>query len=863
MKEVQSAMRKSKKKKVQSAVRKDENTTKQSATRIDENTRIYQSIHLRSVLVLCLLAFIFFSPFFVDGKAFLAADNLKLFYPWKYYASEDFKAHNDLLTDPVNAFYAETYNKGLKDGNLTQWCPYVLTGIPSLVGTPGTFAPLKILFHRFLPTYAATTLLLFTHLLLMGCFMYWYLFEIGAGWRGALFGAVAYMFNGCVMVWLEFEMWVTVGACLPLLLVSMERYLGKRRLFYAFAGGGVFGLMFLYSSFQLIIYISVFMVLYLGFLMVRAYGRKEAGRGLASLVTCFAVTCITGLLIGAVEIIPFLEAASNSSRMSRTFGFQQLFDTLARVPFRFFVTSFFPDYFGSPVLHNNFLPKLPTQEYINNNELTLYAGVSTVFGFAACMTARKNVFSRYHIFMTLLILAMITGTYAYYPFFKLVPGMNKTNPTRLIFLFVFVFSAAAGLGIKGFQDMTHIRKKIFLGAALLLLTVVSIISFFGNSPEVTHWINKERFDAIPPRLIDKLLEALQNLRSIRSPVIYKPLILTLVAFCLFSLLVTVRKNRITNAVFVLILVLLSYDLMSFGRNYNTTVKPEDVYPKTPAIEFLQKQRGPFRVIQDTDNSLYVNTLIPFGLEEIGGYQSYYPDRVNKLMSYIRNGDKVFTGAILDRWVMFGSKKTDYSLRIFDLMNVRYLLTAPSVEIANKKYKLVFREDLAVYENKDVMPRAFVVHNYVVINNMKQILQYMWSDAFDMKNKVVLEKEPSSELTAGIHAPSYPPQATFEKYTPGAITIKTDLSTRGWLVLSDTYDPGWKAEVDGKETVIRRANYNFRAVEVPAGRHTVSFLYRSPSVYMGMMLTILGVVLSAIGMYTSLRQSGRDKEQEAR
>jgi hypothetical protein len=846
-------MRKGKKKKAQSAVLKDENKEKLPAAQSDKNKRIYQSVHLRSAIVIFVLAFIFFSPFFVGGKAFLAADNLKLYYPWKYYAPKDFKPHNELITDPVNVFYAEIYNKGLKNGNLIRWNPYIITGAPIPIGAPGPFTPLKMLFHRLLPTYVASTLFLFAHMLLMGCFMYWYLLEIGAGWRGALFGAIAYMFNGCVMVWLEFEIWITVGACLPLLLVCMERYAGKRRLFYAFAGGAVFGLIFLYYSFQLTIYISVFMLFYLGFLVVRAYGRKERGQGIAAIFICFTVTCITGLIIGAVEIIPFIEAASDSSRMSRTFGFHQFFDTLARVPFRFFVTLFFPDYFGSPVLHNNFLPKLPTQEYINYNELTLYAGVATVFSFAACMSARKNVFSRYYIFMTLLIIAMITGTYAYYPFFKLVPGMNKLNPTRLIFLFVFVFSASAGLGIKGFEDMTPARKRIFWGASLLILSVVSLISFFGNSPGITYWINKERFDAIPPRLIDKLLEALQNLRSIGSPVIYKPLILTLVAFCLFSLLAIIRKSKINTLIFALILALLSYDLISFGRNYNTTVKPEDIYSKTPAIEFLQKQPGPFRVVQDTDNGLYVNSLMPFGLEEVGGYQSFYPDRVNKLMSYIRNGDKVFTGTFFDRWIMFGSKKTDYSLRIFDLMNVRYLLTAPSVDISSNKYKLVFREDLAVYENKDAMPRAFVVHNYVVKNDLREVLQYMWSEAYDMKNMVVLEKEPSAVFAAGIRAPSYPPQTTFEKYTSDAIAIKADLSTNGWLVLSDTYYPGWKVEVDGKETAIQRANCNFRAVELPAGKHIVFFYYRPASVLSGMVLTAAGILLASVGMYISLRQ----------
>jgi len=50
-------------------------------------------------------------------------------------------------------------------------------------------------------------------------------------------------------------------------------------------------------------------------------------------------------------------------------------------------------------------------------------------------------------------------------------------------------------------------------------------------------------------------------------------------------------------------------------------------------------------------------------------------------------------------------------------------------------------------------------------------------------------------------------------------------TRGWLVLTDTYYPGWQATIDGRPVVIERANCWMRAVQVPAGRHLVHFRYR--------------------------------------
>ena len=47
---------------------------------------------------------------------------------------------------------------------------------------------------------------------------------------------------------------------------------------------------------------------------------------------------------------------------------------------------------------------------------------------------------------------------------------------------------------------------------------------------------------------------------------------------------------------------------------------------------------------------------------------------------------------------------------------------------------------------------------------------------------------------------------------------------GWLVMSDSLAPGVRARLDGEPVAVVRADYAFRAVRVPAGRHRVSFSY---------------------------------------
>jgi uncharacterized membrane protein YfhO len=66
-----------------------------------------------------------------------------------------------------------------------------------------------------------------------------------------------------------------------------------------------------------------------------------------------------------------------------------------------------------------------------------------------------------------------------------------------------------------------------------------------------------------------------------------------------------------------------------------------------------------------------------------------------------------------------------------------------------------------------------------------------------------------------------------------------------LVLADSHYPGWKAFVDGKQEVIRRANLFFRAVPLPAGNHTVEFRYEPRSFTIGLVISVVTLVALAL------------------
>jgi len=168
----------------------------------------------------------------------------------------------------------------------------------------------------------------------------------------------------------------------------------------------------------------------------------------------------------------------------------------------------------------------------------------------------------------------------------------------------------------------------------------------------------------------------------------------------------------------------------------------------------------------------------------------------------------------------------------------------------KKWELVYEDEIKVYRNNQVLPRAFIVHHAQVVTGETEVLDTMDSPSFDPRTTVVLEEElPAGTVQAlEVIPPEHGSTARIVDYEPGRVSIETTLGRPGFLVLTDTYYPGWKASVDGHESKIYAADYLFRAVHLEGGKHTVQFIYDPLSFKVGLCLgvgTLLGILVYVI------------------
>ena len=90
-------------------------------------------------------------------------------------------------------------------------------------------------------------------------------------------------------------------------------------------------------------------------------------------------------------------------------------------------------------------------------------------------------------------------------------------------------------------------------------------------------------------------------------------------------------------------------------------------------------------------------------------------------------------------------------------------------------------------------------------------------------------------------------AEIAEYGANQVTVSATLAADGYLVLADSYFPGWLAQDNGQDVPIWRADGNFRAVALPAGSHTVTFKYSPVSLRLGLFASLSAGVILLLGL----------------
>lgn len=753
-------------------------------------------------------ACVFCWPVFL-GRVMLPADMCLLMLPWRALQDQfpGFHRVYNPMFDPIQQYlpwriYAV---ESLRSGLLPLWNPYAFCGTPFLANLQSALlypANLVFLLSGARHGFGVSAIL---HLTLGGLFTVGLLRTLGRARAAAVFGALVFMFNGFVVTWLEFpslSLWTLMW--LPGILLCYERALRTRGPLWPALCAGALGLQFLGGHLQISAYIGLAFGLYAA-LHVIAGPREPTGRGRALAVAVIAAA--VGVALAAAQILPTLELAGHTGRVAREAGAA----VRTSFPLTHLVLYLVPNFFGNPV-HANYWGSFPAPETLNFFETACYVGILPLF--LAVWSLRRPRRREVWFFGGLTALALLAalGSPLYLVLYHGVPGFEQlAGLARVLSLAAF---GMAGLSAVGLDDLLRRREPTSpraagATAAVVALAVTGTLALFW--PTVTD----PEFTAQLPDFPSYLLRQVGYFALLAGASV---------------VLVTLRARMRAGPWALTCLAVLTADLFGFGIWFNPFVSPRMAYPETEETRWLEQHARHSRVTSLASDGLdwmAHNSPMIFGLRDIHGSDSLR----------VRRSFEIVTGPKLEQ-----ATYPPPESGLMDSLSVEYLMTRRPV---GEGWEPARVGEAPVYRNPDATPRARVVSKVLRADD-QTARGALAQNAEGLRNTALVE--PEAELPEWWRPSARPSQpievssTRFERDDADVIALVTDTRADGMLILSDSYYPGWRASLDGEPATIHRANYAFRGVAVPAGRHRVEMRYEPASFRVGLFVSLVALAL---------------------
>ena len=455
----------------------------------------------------------------------------------------------------------------------------------------------------------------------------------------------------------------------------------------------------------------------------------------------------------------------------------------------------YPYFYGLQNFSTRDLKSAAYWGYMPFTQSTHYLGlIALILASIGALLKKPDKISLFFWITTILILITGFGNFfplLYKPFFELFPFFSKFRiPSMIYALLPITISILAARGydiLVSSKGEKHPFKKAFyfvggiVAVSFLFLIVSDFMIDFSSSKDGRYNSSTQG-----------------QLRSIRYDLFNKGCFLAIsVSLCFLGLYFSYVKNKISKSLFnfgVIGLIILDLGILN---NEFINVKPKKnmdrMFQKNSIIDHLISDKSNFRVFPADE--ITSNKYSYWNVESIGGY------RPIKLRAY---QDLMDAG---------GFNRS----HILDMLNVKYVLTRKKI---NNPNFIPVEEIQGIYENKKVLPKAWIIGDLKIVESQKESLTETLMTGFNPYSSAVVLKYEGDYMPANANG-----QAIIKLKKENTIEINCQSETGGLLVVSEIYyKPGWKAFVNGVETKIYQTNHILRSVYIPAGESEVLFEY---------------------------------------
>ncbi len=444
----------------------------------------------------------------------------------------------------------------------------------------------------------------------------------------------------------------------------------------------------------------------------------------------------------------------------------------------------------------------------------------TLLPFCLAVSKRKKIVSSMLLSLSVVCLLLIARV-GWLDQLLAVRPLSYLITVYLIPCFLLFMAVLAGMGLEAASQ----NKKLFryLLPTALFPILISLALYLCRLN-----LKSFNFDETLPDMTYKLSDIVVNL--------------ILVTSFLSTVWLALRNpvKRIVNFAFyfaVLAILTNTVSLLLVAR-YSLPIQPFFDFPKTELTDYLLANPG--RALSITEHVLKPNSNIVYGISSLRVHNPMQPARFAEFT--------MLCGARLDE---FRNQTYETVTDHVDFASIRYIISQFKLPPARYKLVATTSQGIGVYENPNRLPEAYLVSRWRRATGRNDAKLQITARDFDPRYEAVLEVDlPANGKRAAIIP------LIARRVNCNQIDIAVASPADSILVLTDIFYPGWQATIDGKATEIMRANFLFRAIAVPAGKHSVTFSYSPQSFKRGLLLALsaalLMVVLAARSCLTGSR-----------
>jgi hypothetical protein len=287
------------------------------------------------------------------------------------------------------------------------------------------------------------------------------------------------------------------------------------------------------------------------------------------------------------------------------------------------------------------------------------------------------------------------------------------------------------------------------------------------------------------------------------------------------------------------------DVLLAARHDLATAPPQTFEWLAPLAAGCRERVGPGGRILATSELVAPDAGAPYDLASMAGYAIFLDDRYARFVNRAE-------GAPLDRFI--SPVLSDGQSPLLRHLGTDLVLTSLPAAGPDGRARLgigTFRAvggmgpRLKILAAESPAPRAALVHAIERIDDELEAYARMESASFDIARVALVEGDAVAPKTASPREGDAE-EVSITTYEPNRVALDVLAASPGLVVLSDAYEPGWTATLDGAPALLVPANRIMRAVPVAPGEHQLIMTYWPPGLTAGTWLTACGS-LALLGM----------------